>query len=50
MKIVRLFIACTAIFYSVQNANAQATITESMVKFKTYPYSDPDPVARITKH
>ncbi len=50
MKIFRLFIACTAIFYSVQNANAQATITESMVKFKTYPYSDPDPVARITKH
>ena len=33
----------------VQPAFSQATITENAVKFKTYPYSDPDPVARITK-
>lgn len=50
MKIIRLLIACVAIFYGTKNAYSQATITESLVKFKTYPYSDPNPVAEITKH
>jgi hypothetical protein len=32
-------------------ANSQkASIKEEMISFRTYPYSDPDPVARMTKH
>ena len=50
MKIVRLVIACSVIIFGVQNAFSQATITETQQKFKTYPFSDPDPVAKITKY
>jgi len=49
MKLIHLIIVCGAILYSVQNVFSQATITEKAEKFKTYPYSDPDPVAKITK-
>jgi hypothetical protein len=45
-----MLIACLTIFHGTQNVLAQATITEAPVKFKTYPYSDPNPVAEITKH
>ncbi|GAB1453481.1 hypothetical protein MASR2M47_35370 [Draconibacterium sp.] len=49
MKRFQFFLICGVIFLTVQNAFSQATITEKAVKFKTYPFSDPDPVARITK-
>ena len=49
MKTVRQIIVLGVILCSVQNAFSQATITETNEKFKTYPYSDPDPVAKITK-
>jgi hypothetical protein len=49
MKLTHLFIICGISIFSFQTAFSQATITENAVKFKTYPYSDPDPVARITK-
>ncbi len=43
-------IFCFAILISPVFVFSQtATITESFESFKTYPYSDPDPVARITK-
>ena len=50
MRIVHLIIVCSTILYSVQNGFSQATISEKVEKFKTYPYSDPDPVAKMTKH
>lgn len=50
MKQLCILITCWAIFYGTQNVFAQATVTEAPVKFKTYPYSDPNPVAEITKH
>lgn len=50
MKLVRLILICGTILFCTQNGFSQATITESLQKFKTYPYSDPDPVAKITKH
>ncbi len=41
---ILLFIFCTVM------ANAQkASIREEKISFKTYPYGDPDPVARMTK-
>ena len=50
MKQFYMLIACWSILFSTQNVFAQATVTEAPVKFKTYPYSDPNPVAEITKH
>lgn len=50
MKLLTLLVVCMAIIFGAKNAISQATITEAPVKFKTYPYSDPNPVARITKH
>jgi hypothetical protein len=49
MKLTLLILICGAFFLTAQTAFSQATITENAVKFKTYPFSDPDPVARITK-
>ena len=49
MKLTPLILICGVIFLNIQTAFSQTTITEDAVKFKTYPYSDPDPVARITK-
>jgi tetratricopeptide (TPR) repeat protein len=49
MKRFQFFLLCGVITLTVQNAFSQATIAENAVKFKTYPFSDPDPVARITK-
>lgn len=50
MKLVRVIIIIGVVFYSVQNVYSQATVTEKLEKFKTYPYSDPDPVAKMTKY
>lgn len=49
MKLSFLLFLGGIFFIFVQPVFSQATITENAVKFKTYPYSDPDPVARITK-
>ncbi len=49
MKLISIIFICLILLIAVQTAFSQATITEKAVKFKTYPYSDPDPVARITK-
>jgi tetratricopeptide (TPR) repeat protein len=49
MKLIRLVIAIIVIHSHIQSVFSQANIKEEMVKFKTYPYSDPDPVAKITK-
>jgi len=44
-SIILLLIFCTLW------ANGQkASINEEKISFKTYPYSDPDPVAKMTKH
>lgn len=50
MKLVRLILVCGTILLCTQNGFSQATITETSKIFKTYPYSDPDPVAKITKY
>ncbi len=50
MKLVRFIIILVAVFYCAQNVFSQATVTEKLEKFKTYPYSDPDPVAKMTKY
>ena len=49
MKLVHILLICGLFLCIAQNALSQATINENAVKFKTYAYSDPDPVARITK-
>lgn len=50
-KITRLIFLLTLMQIPVLSTQSQvATITETMEKFKTYPYSDPDPVAKFTKH
>jgi hypothetical protein len=49
MKLFHFLLICGLFLLIAQNALSQATITENAVKFKTYAYSDPDPVARITK-
>ncbi|MBL7110790.1 MAG: DUF5107 domain-containing protein [Bacteroidales bacterium] len=43
--VLLVLLVCTALL------NAQkASIKEEKITFKTYPYSDPDPTAKITKH
>lgn len=50
MKISIFIMGCTAMLFCGQTAFAQkATITESVEQFVTYPYSDPDPVAKMTR-
>lgn len=49
MKKLHLFVwLVLSVAVSFQSYSQQAKISESMVLFKTYPYSDPDPVAKIT--
>ncbi|MCK3685607.1 DUF5107 domain-containing protein [Maribellus sp. YY47] len=43
--VVMLLLTFAISFYSYSQ---QVSISEAMVSFKTYPYSDPDPVAKIT--
>lgn len=51
MKLNILTSFCAILLLCTQISFAQkATITETLTRFKTYPFSDPDPVARITKH
>ena len=38
-------IFCTILIHA-----QKASIKEEKISFKTYPYSDPDPVAKMTKH
>ena len=46
-----LFILTAVLLKGHLSSSAQeATISEKIMDFKTYAYSDPDPVARITKH
>uniref|UniRef100_UPI00321786C3 DUF5107 domain-containing protein n=1 Tax=uncultured Draconibacterium sp. TaxID=1573823 RepID=UPI00321786C3 len=50
MKIM-FIVFCAVLLFSQQTAFCQkATISEQVVDFKTYPYSDPDPVAHITQY
>jgi len=47
----KYFLLCTVLLICSQFSFAQkATISETVTNFKTYPFSDPDPVAKITKH
>lgn len=42
---------CIILLFCKQETSAQkASISETITNFKTYPYSDPDPVAHITRH
>jgi len=52
MRLISLRLFTILILLSGANlANAQqATINEEKIRFKTYSFSDPDPVADITKH
>jgi tetratricopeptide (TPR) repeat protein len=49
MKQIHFLLICGLFLFNSTTAFSQATISENAVKFKTYPFSDPDPVARITK-
>ncbi len=50
IKMIRLAYLFAAFGILAVTAKSQvATITETMEKFTTYPYSDPDPVANFTK-
>ncbi|MFV0265898.1 MAG: DUF5107 domain-containing protein [Draconibacterium sp.] len=49
MKNLLLFVwLVLSVAVSFHACSQQASISESMMLFKTYPYSDPDPVAKIT--
>ena len=46
-----LILFCIVLLFCQQETSAQkASISETTTNFKTYPYSDPDPVAHITRH
>lgn len=44
-----LFILVVFGLGAVKTKSQEATISENMVKFKTYPFSDPDPVAKFSR-
>ncbi|RIJ46813.1 DUF5107 domain-containing protein [Maribellus luteus] len=49
MKKLHLFVCLVlSVAVSFHSYSQQAKVSEAMVLFKTYPYSDPDPVAKIT--
>jgi len=43
-------IVVVVLFCTLPALGQKATIKEEKITFKTYPYSDPDPVAKISKH
>lgn len=52
MKTISLVIFSFSVllFWQQKTFAQKANISETKINFKTYPYSDPDPVGQITKH